>query len=742
MILSSSYAADDGGDIGLNPSDVGVFKNITENRTSGSTITLSSGQTYGLNKDNVDIKIVNSITIKSSDSSQNAIINCNKWGHAFVISPGGNLTLINITIINAMGLTHYGGAISNDGGTVNLTGCNFTNNEGGDGGAIHTRDGGTATLTGCTFTNNIATGNSGGAIYNLGSRTSLTDCIFEGNLAVNWGGAIFNEGTLYGAILTVDNCTFINNKVDADGGAIHNDGGSVFLTSCNFTGNQANGYGGGAVSNRGGSTISTDCNFTSNTARDGGGAIYCSGGTFNANNCNFTSNTATKDGGAIYYIYTSKLTLINCTFSQNKANTKDGGAICADSGSATLTANNCTFINNLATNSGGAIYNGGSSTSLTDCSFTNNKANVEGGAISNMGMGTLNVIKCNFTNNTATNGGAIYKDGEDVSFTDCNFINNTATHSYFESLGGAICNRYGGDVTLTSCNFTGNTATNSGGAIYNTGSSSLKLITNTCNFINNKANNGGAISNIGYTTFIAHSCIFTGNTATNSGGAVYNTAISTLTNCNFTNNRAPSGDYNGGIYNSSELSLINCFVDGVSTNLKTPPTQLNYNQLLSEINSASSLSGFKYTTTSWNVFKAALANARNMNNVKNAKTQGEIDNIIKALSTAKSKLVILNVDLKITKILRSGNNYKVTIKNLGKDTSGKTSLKIWYKVGKKTYYKTVNVKAIKGAKTQIVTVKFFKFSTHKKITKTAHINHNQLAYEKNYKNNQFTIKKG
>lgn len=98
--------------------------------------------------------------------------------------------------------------------------------------------------------------------------------------------------------------------------------------------------------------------------------------------------------------------------------------------------------------------------------------------------------------------------------------------------------------------------------------------------------------------------------------------------------------------------------------------------------------------------------------------------------------VIGTPDLVISKIKRSGNNYKVTIKNIGKGKSEASKLKLSYK--KK--YRTVKVKEINAGKTKTVTVKFFKYNLHKKNKKYAHINYNGKSYEGNYSNNKVAFK--
>lgn len=158
--LQTSFAAN----ITINsPND---FKSNITDVAPNSTIELNSSVNFTLDSNNVNVTINKTLTIQSSNSSQNAVINLNSLGRAFNITNDGNLILINITIIN--GKTNVGGAIYNS-GTVTFMGCNFTDNiitsNDGYGGAIY--NSGTISLYNCIFTKNKATGIRGGWWCNL-----------------------------------------------------------------------------------------------------------------------------------------------------------------------------------------------------------------------------------------------------------------------------------------------------------------------------------------------------------------------------------------------------------------------------------------------------------------------------------------------------------------------------------------------------------------------------------------------
>ena len=747
--------------------------NITNCNFTNNMATNSGGAIYSTSNTNLN---VNNSTFRNNTAT----------GGGAIENFEGNATLTNCIFINntATGTYGFGGAISTFSGRIDLIGCNFTNNTATrSGGAIY-NEFGSINLTNCNFINNNAT-YDGGAICNLGN-INLTGCNFTNNTATNTGGAIYNE---YSVNLT--NCIFINNTATRSGGAIYNIDdyvGNVNLTDCAFINNNATN--GGAIYNGGGRINLIGCNFTNNTATSYGGAIVNDGANVSLTACNFTNNTATGGGGAIYNgADNANLTANNCTFINNTVD-GDGGAIYNDDSITTLTG--CNFTNNSA-NNGGAIYNYYGSATLTTntCIFTDNSADMRGSAICNNGIGvTLNVSYSVFYNNEGNK--TIYIDSGTCYLNDNFYFWVNPDINNMDSLKENITNRpniinsfYYLSITNSSVSFVGDTLNISSSlSHFGSGRDDSRLPN-----LNNIgiSYNGNVVGNYNYKTGI-NLPIRMNNTSNSvdfyyENYPIYQLPINVVVGLNYSNLEAAivvGNSYNNqSAYtsiswtafqvalnsaksvNSSRPAANQGVIDAAVDTLNTARSRLvlastqapvNYGPLVSELAAASALSSSQYTASSWNIFQSILNSVIAMNNNRNAYSQSEINTLLDALNTAKRNLVLLgssntkpspkpNVDLKITNVKRSGNSYKVTVKNLGKDKSTKTELKIWYKVGKKVFSKTANVKAIKGGKTQIVTVKFFKFSTHRKIIKTAHVNHNKMAYEKNYRNNQFKIKK-
>jgi predicted outer membrane repeat protein len=343
-----------------------------------------------------------------------------------------------------------GGAIWND-GTLTVQGSSLSGNTAAyGGGAIE--DFATATLTQATFTTNSA--QFGGAIISWLS-TSLTvnfGTSFTGNTAGNSGGAIYTIGTL-----AASGATFTNNM-------------AVF---------------GGAIINGGGATVS-GCTFIDNHTAPGGsgGAIYFSGGTLAVQNySSFSGNTAGLDGGAIFNLATANV--VQSTFATNSA--QYGGAITND---GTLTVQGSSLSGNTASGSGGAIFNftaasvtqssfatnvaqsGGAimnyyasaSFTLDADTLTGNTASGSGGAVWNYGTLTVQV-NSTFSGNSAGNGGGAIANAATATVTQTAFTSAFSTPGNSAQYGGSIWNVGGANLTLNlGTSFTGNSATVSGGA--------------------------------------------------------------------------------------------------------------------------------------------------------------------------------------------------------------------------------------------------------------------------------------
>ena len=293
---------------------------------------------------------------------------------------------------------------------------------------FHNGEGASSILDGFTITNGYVD-YEGGGIYCTGSSPTLINCMFSGNSAQYWGGAISHR----------------------------NNSSSSTLTNCTFSANSA--YWGGAVACcycYQGPTL-VDCTFSGNSASHGG-ALYNDHSRPTITDCNFSSNSATYGGGVYNYSGVYDLSVIcpklhNCTFSENSASSLGGGMFNFES-SPTVT--NCEFTDNSSLHYAGAIYNGdGSNPMLGDCTFITNSAEYGGAIYCSVHSRTV-LANCTITGNSAQwNGGGLYGGLGQVS--NCTITDNDA------NVGGGL---YGCNGPITNCIISGNAAGSRGGALY------------------------------------------------------------------------------------------------------------------------------------------------------------------------------------------------------------------------------------------------------------------------------------
>ena len=391
---------------------------------------------------------------------------------------GSTLTLTNCTLDgNTAGIQTAGGGIWSD-GTLTLDGCFLTGNTSNlSGGGIYV-DGGTVTLSYCTLVNNTTTGGNGGGIDNiLGATVALTGCTLDSNAARQGGGG----GIINGGTLTLDNCSLDGNTANS-GAGIDSFKGSLTMTDCTLDNNVANGGGGGLVN--GGTGMLDGCTIDSNSSVDnsifgGFGGGISNGGTLTVSNSAIDNNVAGIGGGISNG---GTLTMSNCTVDGNTGSGIDNGL------GATLTLIGCTLDGNvvganpaqLANHSGGAILNHNNKVTLIDCTLTNNSADSsingggEGGGIWN--GGTLMMSGCTLANNSAhfsgTGGSGFGGEGGGILnsvgsstliMSNCTLVNNSASTSgdgTFGGEGGGIDNL--GTATVIYCTIDNNSATVSG----------------------------------------------------------------------------------------------------------------------------------------------------------------------------------------------------------------------------------------------------------------------------------------
>lgn len=207
------------------------------------------------------------------------------------------------------------------------------------------------------------TGNYGGGLLAVGVDVTVRHCIFEANEGV-LGGVI---GHVNGGTLEISDTEFRNNSASSFGGAIYDEGGSVY----------------------------SGCVFRANNALMGG-AVALSEGTLSIENCAFEDNRAlVRDGGAFWVNFEGVAELDVVRFTGNIAET-DGGAVANWSGTVSL--RNALFFDNRATRAGGAVFTL-APISLTHCTVWANAAKEDSAAVVSNG-GSITAVNSDFGRNT------------------------------------------------------------------------------------------------------------------------------------------------------------------------------------------------------------------------------------------------------------------------------------------------------------------------------------------------------
>ena len=407
----------------------------------------------------------------------------------------------------------------------------------------------TGTISGSKFTNNKA--QYGGAAYFNKGFVTITDSVFENNVATAEGGAVdFSHASVKDLVVSINNSSFVGNKAPVAGAIFTNVDSKI--TNSNFTKNTASK--GGAVLNENGAKLTVDnSTFKDNAADSYGGAVFNNGelvvsdSVFDSNDIvNRGSAGVDYGGAAIYNWENAKLDISKSNFTNNIKNYVNGDRLV------------------------GAVTTIGNAT-ISDSYFVNNSGRWGGalaatGGVSGSAINTIDVDGTKFVNNTALYGGAMFVWASNYTISNSVFDNNSA----FGKGDMSPNNNNGGALVVTqdnipvsgkivNSNFTNNKAQYGGAAWINEGTVDI----DGSNFINNTATaEAGAIGfDSQYIKIIAtvDGSKFVNNTAGSRAGAIYNLGDLTITCSEFDNNKAQFGDiiYNNNLSNKEGILSIN-----------------------------------------------------------------------------------------------------------------------------------------------------------------------------------------
>ena len=486
-----------------------------------------------------------------------------------LISSGAAPTLRNLLIKgNSVSVGYYGGGIKIDGGGVSIhdstIGGSLANkNSAARGGGIYAVNSALPiTINNSNFTYNNAT-DAGGAIYltNISSELTITDSFFDDNFATNRGGAISSDM----AAISITSTSMVRNVANVDaGGAIYHIGSasSITVTSSILSDNTVGTSGGrgGAIYSAGAVVNISNTNLDRNSSGAAGAAIYISGVSAMNTIINSTlnDNSALNRGAAIYSDGVP-FSITDTTIDGNNTSNFEGGALYLKNSGAALIITGGTFTNNVAT-SGGAIYmTEAESLSITGTTLTGNTCLYHGGAIY---LGSLSATST-ITNSTISNsigsgrGGAIYNANSPLTINDTDMDNHSSNEGAAIYLLGLAAT-----TTITGGSISNNTADYTGGAMYMKDGANVTVTSTTINSNTVNLYNGGAIAVSGAgTTLNFFKTTISGNETHQRGGAIVvgASAVVTLNNCMVTGNVADGEQWSegGGIMNYGTVNIYN-----------------------------------------------------------------------------------------------------------------------------------------------------------------------------------------
>ena len=595
-IFKHNFAINDGGSI-YSDSGGRIDGNIFEHETAGH----DGGAIY-LNSI-IDSSLVDPSILEDLGLFNNRMAYCsagNDGGAGFFNATHGAIR--NLTV-NSNVANRNGGAIvwlCSNSSIVDTTVFNNTATY-GDGGGIYLYPPKLSSVYDAAiimmysnFTSNTA-GNSGGALYCGGLFSVILNSTFAHDKAYDGAGIYLDVGA------AINHCIFDGENAINDGGAIYLNASNTIISGFSpymqliidnvgvrhsVISNCIAGHDGGAGYVFGNRGVVENLTMINNTAGHDGGAGYVVGNYGQLFDSHFINNTAANDGGALFWEGVNG-TIDNILVVDNKA-TNNGGGIALDAASSqgTTSISNSSFKANTA-DYGGAIYCSNMFTNILDSNFANDHANYGGGIYLDYGAYIHNVTM--FNESAVYDGGGIYLNSSNTDLSPIilqQLLLDNKVGVIDSKIVGCIAGRdggagyvYGNYGIVNNLTMIDNVAGRDGGAGYVYGNYG-RLYNST--MINNVAGddggalfwygNGGTVDNItcrvnkaedkGGSIYISGSdlsftdSMFILTNATNYGGAIYISGDNVLINNSLFDKCGANLEHGGAIYAAGTNTTI------------------------------------------------------------------------------------------------------------------------------------------------------------------------------------------
>lgn len=470
---------------------------------------------------------------------------------------------------------------------------------------------------------------------NENAATSLT--IIESNVTfidtrffANQLGSHRSERSLSTSL----NHLYSSSAIYTVGGALIATNSNIFVDKCQFEGNSAN-IGGAIFLESESNTTIINSTFTSNKATGCqnelcfGGALFLAGRSrMLVLESTFENNTSDRDGG-MAAVFNATLSLVSQCDLYNNTAARYGGTITIHQGSA-LSLEETTLRFNKASTDGGMVYaESKSSIIINSSTITNNSATYDGGVIIIQTQSSLTLHNSTLCYSTASSGGVIYaKSDATISMSYSKVFFNRANH-----LGGVIFLTENSTVSINHSDFWHNEAEH-GGVAYIRGSKNFVAIHKSNFMFNTVVLNGGVLQLLFGGRLHIDESIFENNSANREGGVLYGLSMhsSEVFRSTFIANKANIGGVftirDGSAFFAQESVFCNNVDSDLGAVIYTDDKTENVIQDCNFVNNSGNYGGVVHATRNCNVTVDNCTFDNNTANIDGGTLYGRAGSII------------------------------------------------------------------------------------------------------------------